>query len=596
MSVDELTGFGIPRGTIEDNWGSQMGNLAVTNEPVIRERDASVRPRRTTRVVISLSLRIGVIGPAGAIELVAGRSVAVNKYGCKIESRKPLPPNQAVDITVFATGKKGRGKVVWVDSHANKDGNYEFAVQFDEPCNLWGVEFPPEDWEAEKESQTPMPPSTPAQEISSETSNQAAPTIQTDQAVTGAHIDSAIGAVANSGVPADSLQTEVVGATPQEPVFKDELETVDLTPMISAAAAGMSAEVSEARTPASSIQQASDSEIAAASDGSKITSEKPSISLPSTALTPSSETEAASSPSVDNKVSPAPDADPVSQLPELEVSRSSPATPADRLAEAVRDLIHSTVSTEGAIATERLVKALENRMARMQLDALDQLTKQIQSVVSAQTSVLKQRADEIASQSQQVLSARLQQMAEAADQNAKAVQGEAVSAIEKAMDSLHNQVAEQLPQMETKFLEQCRSLAEQSLSGIVENSLRTMSLRIEEASKGLETMEERTKKILLDTSVQLEQDAATKIDETTKHMEAQLKEMAQRVYSNLQQYTVAELSRRQQAVEAAFQKQMQAVSESSVQEVQGALARMLQGLVEKMRPAPSQEGSNSSAT
>jgi hypothetical protein len=229
----------------------------------------------------------------------------------------------------------------------------------------------------------------------------------------------------------------------------------------------------------------------------------------------------------------------------------------------------------------------------MQLDVLDRLTEQIQSLVSAQTSVLRQRADETASESQPVLSVRLQQKAETADQDARAVQGEAVSAVERALDSFHNQVAEQLPQMEKKFLEQCRSLAEQSLSGILENSLRTMSLRIEEASKGLEKIEERTQKILHDTSLQLEKHAAAKIDETTKHIEAQLKEMAQRVYSNLQQYSVAELGRRQQAVEAEFRKQMQAVSESSLQEVQGALARMLQGLAEKMRPAPGQGISNS---
>jgi len=136
-------------------------------------------------------------------------------------------------------------------------------------------------------------------------------------------------------------------------------------------------------------------------------------------------------------------------------------------------------------------------------------------------------------------------------------------------------------------------MAEQSISGIVDSSLRTMSLRIEETSKGFEKIEERTQKILLDTSVLLEQHAATKIDETTKHMEAQLKEMAQRVYSNFQQYTAAELSRRQQAVDAEFRKQMQATSESTVQEVQGALARMLEGLAEKMRPAPGQEVSNS---
>jgi hypothetical protein len=517
----------------------------------------------------------------------------VNKYGCKIESKRPLPPNQAVDITVFATGKKGRGKVVWADSHLNKDGNYEFAVQFDEPCNLWGVEFPPEDWEVAKGSQNPAPPSMPGQEISSETSDQAAPPIQTDQTGTVAGGAAVISAAAKSNMPADSLQTMTVGPTSDEPVFRDESETLDLTPMISDLSTGRSADFPLEQSPAASLPQPSESEIPRASNFPQITAEKTSTPIPAPVLTSSPGAESESSGPAQSKVSPVPTVDPVSQLPELEVSPSIPATPANRLAEAVRDLIQSTVSTEGSIATERLVKALEYRMARVQLDVLDRLTKQIQSVVSAQATLLKQRADEIASQSQQALSDRLNEMAEAADQNAKAVQGEAVSAIERALDSLHNKAAEQLPQVEKKFLEQCRSMAEQSISGIVDSSLRTMSLRIEETSKGFEKIEERTQKILLDTSVLLEQHAATKIDETTKHMEAQLKEMAQRVYSNFQQYTAAELSRRQQAVDAEFRKQMQATSESTVQEVQGALARMLEGLAEKMRPAPGQEVSNS---
>jgi hypothetical protein len=581
-----------------------MGNLVVTGEPVINEREPSVRPRRTTRVVVRLSVRIGVVGLAGEDELIAGRSLAVNKYGCKIESKKPLPTNQAVDITVFATGKKGRGKVVWADSHPNKDGNYEFAVQFDEPCNLWGVEFPPEDWEVEKENKNPAAASTPEQEISSKTSDQAAPPIQTDQTGAGTAPASVHSAAVKSDFPVDSPQKVVVGPTlqkpvfklaptPQEPVFKDESETVDLTPMIPAGARGMSGEVSQAGAPSSSPHRASNSEIAAASDPSRITTEGTSIPLPSAALTQSSETETASSPSVDSNVSPAPAADPASQLPGPKVSRSIPATPANRLAEAIRDLIQSTVSAQQSIAAEQLVKTMESRMAQMQLDVLNRLTKQVEFVVSTQTSVLKQRADEISSQSQQALAVHFQQMAEAADQNAKAVQGKAVSAIERAMDSLHNRVSEQLAPIEKRFLDQCRSLAEQSLSGIVENSLRTMSQRIEEVNKGFASIEGRTQKILQDTSVLMEQHAATKMDEIIKHMEAQLKEMAQRVYSNLQQYSVAELGKRHQAIEAAFQKQMQAVSESSLQEVQGALARMLQGLAEKMRPAPGEEVSNS---
>jgi hypothetical protein len=571
-----------------------MGNLAKSSESVMKEREASVRARRATRVVVRLLVRISVVDPAGVTELVTGRSVAVNKYGCKIESKKCLRLNQVADVTVFATGKKGRGKVVWADSHLNKDGNYEFAVQFDEPCNLWGVEFPPEDWEVGQESQNPTPPRrTSGQEISSETSNQAAPPIQTDQTVTGAAVASAISEAAKSDVPAGTLQDMMVRPTPQKPAHDDESGSEDLTPTISGLAIGMGGKFSPEQASVASLPQRSDSEIPAASDFPQITTERTGTPIPSPVLTQSPGTERASSPSAPSKVSPVPTTDPVSQQPGLEVSQPIPATPAKRLADAVRDLIQSTVSAEQGLATERLVKVLEDRMARMQLDVLDRLTEQIQSLVSAQTSVLRQRADETASESQPVLSVRLQQKAETADQDARAVQGEAVSAVERALDSFHNQVAEQLPQMEKKFLEQCRSLAEQSLSGILENSLRTMSLRIEEASKGLEKIEERTQKILHDTSLQLEKHAAAKIDETTKHIEAQLKEMAQRVYSNLQQYSVAELGRRQQAVEAEFRKQMQAVSESSLQEVQGALARMLQGLAEKMRPAPGQGISNS---
>jgi hypothetical protein len=310
-------------------------------------------------------------------------------------------------------------------------------------------------------------------------------------------------------------------------------------------------------------------------------------------VTQPSKAASALSTSAHSDVSAAPTADPVSPLTGAEIAESITGTPANRLAEAIRDLIQSTLSAQESVAAERLVKTIEERMAQTQQDVLDRLSEQVQSVVSSQSSLLKQRADEIASQSQQSLSAQLQQMAGAAGESVKASQDKAVAAAEKAMAGLHSRVAEQLPQTQKIFFDQCRSLAEQSLSGIVENSLRTLSLRIEEANKGLDRLEERTQKILLDASTQMEQTAATRIDQASKHMETQLKEMAQRVYVNLQQYSVAELAGRQQAVEAAFRKQMQEVSEASLQEAQGALARMLHCLTEKMRPAPSQVVSNS---
>lgn len=556
-------------------------------ESVLKERDKSVRPRESTRLAIRFPIWVCAVDPSGAAERFSGWSVAVSNHGCRIEGKKPIPLSQLADITVISTRKTGRGRVVWADSSPNTNGNYEFAIQFDEPCNLWGLRFPPEDWELGPEDPTVRPQETSAQEIPLDAPIPPASPIQPNQPVPEQAVASAMGAIATPEVSAGS-PPEIEGADPQEPALEADLESLDLTPTMSDLATNLGAEFPPELAPAASVPPRPDAEIPAATDSSQVTTERTGTPVPPPVLAQSPEAEDTTSPSTPGEAPPVPAADPVIQAPGLEASRSISATPADRLANAMRDLIQSTLSAEQGVAAERQVKALEDRMARMQQDVMDRVTQQIQSLVSAQTSVLRERADEIASQSQQVLSDRLQQMAETADQTAKAVQSEAASTVEKALDNLHSKVAEQLPQTEEKFLEQCRSLAEQSLSGIVESSLRTMSLRVADASKSLEETAERTQKVLLDTSLQLERQAVTKTDETTKYLEAQLRAVAQRIFAGFQQYTIAELGKRQRAIEAAFQQQMQAVSESSLQEMQGALARMLEGLAEKMRPVPAQ--------
>jgi hypothetical protein len=141
-------------------------------------------------------------------------------------------------------------------------------------------------------------------------------------------------------------------------------------------------------------------------------------------------------------------------------------TPADRLADAVRDLVRSAVSAEQATASEQLARTLEDRMDRMRLEVLGQFAQQVQSVVSTQTSALKQNADEIATQTQRIFSSSLEQWADAADQKAKTVQGEVASALEGALEGLRTQVTERLPQGGTGF------------SGTVSLSGRTVSFRV----------------------------------------------------------------------------------------------------------------------
>ena len=545
----------------------------------MKERDVSVRARRTTRVAIALPVRIAAFDPGRLSEAVNGRSVVVNKHGCRLESAKSLPLGQIADITVLATQKSARGKVIWADPRPQKSGNYEFALEFDKPCNLWNLNFPPEDWELEQEREIAAAEAGAEQAISAEPSDPPVPPIHTELPAPDA-AGASISETVNSEVPGTPPQEFELAQAHREPAHDAAPQDLDLAAEFDRFAAEIGSDLSP-ENPTADL------------DFPQAPTENHETPTPPPAVTQSSETAIASFVSAHSKVSAAPIADPVSLPVGVEIPRGSPHKPADRLAEAVRELIQSTVSDEQGVAAERLVKTLEERMARMQLDVLDRLTNQVQILISAQTSVLEQRAGEIANNSQQILSVGLQQLAETAEQKAKAIQGEAASAVAAALDSLHSRVAEQLPQTEKSFLDQCRSLAEQSLSGLLENSLRTMSQRINEVSKDFEKIEERTQKVLLDTSAQLEQHSAMKIDETTKHLETQLLDTAQNINTSFQRDIVAELGKRQQVIETAFRQQMQAVSESSVQEMQGALARMLQGLAEKMHPAPDRRTSDS---
>lgn len=558
----------------------------TSSESGMKERDKSVRARESTRLAIRFPILICAVDPPGAAERISGWSIAVSNHGCKIESKGPLPVGRVADVTVVSTRKTGRGRVVWADPSPNTNGNYELAIQFDEPCNIWGLRFPPEDWEVEKKDRTVNPQETLANEITLDTSVVTASPAQAALPEPQEAAAAANGSAAIPNVSANPPQ-EMAEAHPQEPAYAADLETLDLTAMISDLANNRGDSISPEQAPVASLPQSFDSEIPAATDSPQVITERSGTPLHSPVLAQSLDAEGTPPPSTHSEISPVPTADPVTPPAGLGGSPSIPTSPANRLADAVRDLIQSTLSAEQGVAAERLIKALEDRMARMQVEVLDRVTHQIQSLVSAQTSVLKERADEFAGQSQQVLSVHLKQLAEAADQNARAAQSEAASTVERALSHLHDQVAEQLPQTEKKFLDECRTLAEQSVSVIVEDSLRTMSLRIAEANRGLEETAERTQKVLLDTSLQLEQQAVTKIDETTKYLEAQLRVVAQRIFSSFQQYTVAELGKKQRTMEVEFQQQMQAVSESSLFEMQGALSRMLEGLAETMRPAPS---------
>ena len=127
----------------------------------MRERDFSIRTRRTTRVAIRIPVQISVRRAAGTAEIFGAWTLVVNRNGARCEGTRRLEANEEVGITNAASGKTTTAVVIWGRSNY-LSGKFEFAVELREPVNLWHISFPPQDW---KHADRSLPETYPASEV-----------------------------------------------------------------------------------------------------------------------------------------------------------------------------------------------------------------------------------------------------------------------------------------------------------------------------------------------------------------------------------------------------------------------------------------------
>ncbi len=112
--------------------------------------DFSLKARRSTRIPMRLPLQVAFRDKAGASHKVEAWTMVLNKHGARVECKRALELHQEIAVTVVPTKKSGQGSVVWREAKPNHKGHFECAVELIEAENLWGVEFPPNDWNARK--------------------------------------------------------------------------------------------------------------------------------------------------------------------------------------------------------------------------------------------------------------------------------------------------------------------------------------------------------------------------------------------------------------------------------------------------------------
>jgi hypothetical protein len=208
--------------------------------------------RRSTRV--SLAIPIVLIGndASGKPFRENTRTVVVNKQGAKLITHNRVVLGSEVSIENPAIGATAKVTVVWLGDRKNPKDPMEIGTQLLAPQNIWGIVFPPEDWEdgppigkggIKLDRSTLKTPATLAQEVIPPQSPTPAQNVPAPVKSVSTPADSAVRPVAVSPAPpvnklpaapvkaaVPPAPTDHVPASKEKPPTVAELPTVQAAP------------------------------------------------------------------------------------------------------------------------------------------------------------------------------------------------------------------------------------------------------------------------------------------------------------------------------------------------------------------------------
>ena len=111
--------------------------------------ESSAAGRRSTRLPISLPIVISGKDAQQNEFRENTHTLVVNKHGAKIAAAHQLAVNTEVLIENLPLKKVARANVVWFNPDQGSDKLHEAGVQLVDAENIWGIEFPPKDWESD---------------------------------------------------------------------------------------------------------------------------------------------------------------------------------------------------------------------------------------------------------------------------------------------------------------------------------------------------------------------------------------------------------------------------------------------------------------
>ena len=102
--------------------------------------------RRSTRLSISISIVLSGKDAEGGEFEEATRTLVINKHGAKVLTTHHLSMGTEVRVENRALGMMAKANVVWLGRQQGTGQASQVGLQLVEAENIWGIEFPPEDW------------------------------------------------------------------------------------------------------------------------------------------------------------------------------------------------------------------------------------------------------------------------------------------------------------------------------------------------------------------------------------------------------------------------------------------------------------------
>lgn len=103
--------------------------------------------RRSVRLSMIIPITIQGVDASGQPFKENTWTIGVNKQGAKIATFHPLATGTPISIVNPVLGRTAKARVIWVGEKRFPEDPYEVGVELTEAQNVWGIKFPPEDWQ-----------------------------------------------------------------------------------------------------------------------------------------------------------------------------------------------------------------------------------------------------------------------------------------------------------------------------------------------------------------------------------------------------------------------------------------------------------------